>query len=116
MRPPLRIRAAAQITSRLIHFVRSSSTPSLVVREILRIALLLPRRANVERLRIDDEDAARPVAVGRAEGVHVDPVGAAVRRVRPRISGALGNFLRLDDLDEPGRAGIAFGVLDVNAR
>src|SRR5262249_24080883 len=60
--------------------------PPEVVRAILRSAILLPWTADLERVRLEDEDAARSVAVGRSDRVHINAVGTAMRGVRTRIT------------------------------
>jgi hypothetical protein len=93
-----------------------AEVPPEVIGEVLWTARLLPRAADLEGLRVHDEDAAGPVAVGRAERVEVDAVGAAVRRVQARVARLLRDLLRLDHLHQPRRAGIGLGVQDVDAR
>ena len=93
-----------------------SEVPPEVVRQLLRTAIQLPPAANVERLGIHQEDAARAVAVGRAERAHVDAVRSAVHRVRRGVAGPLGERLRLDHLHDLRLPRIGLRVEDVNPR
>ena len=90
--------------------------PPHVVGQFLRSAIELPASTNLERLRIEQERAARPVAVGRAERAEKNPVRPAVHGVRRRVARAPGNGLRLDDLHDARPSGIGLRVENVNAR
>src|SRR5688572_4544749 len=63
--------------------------PGEVVGEMLRAAIHFPAPEHVERIVIEHEEATGTVAVGRAEGAHVDAFGPAVKRMRPRVAGTL---------------------------
>src|SRR2546421_11294942 len=84
--------------------------PAEVVGEILRPAIELPATAHLEGVVVDDEDAPRTVTGWRAQGADIDAVRSAVTRMRAAVSGAVGNFLGLDRLDDPRRPGIRLGV------
>ena len=56
------------------------------------------------------------VAVGAAEGRHVDGVGAAVDRVGPGVARAALELLGLDRLDDLGAARVGLDVDDVHPR
>ncbi len=73
--------------------------PVEVIREVLRSAAFLPGPRDVEGLVVQDEDPTWPLAVWGAEGIHVDPVGPAVRGVGRAVPDAAGNRLCLDALD-----------------
>ena len=87
--------------------------PPEVVGQLLRPAVLLPGALDREVLVVEQEDAAGPVAVGVAERGDVDPVGAAVDRVRARVAGLARDLVGLDDL---GERRIVRVVLDVDRR
>jgi hypothetical protein len=93
-----------------------ADVPPHVVGELLRAAVDLPLAERIERVVVEQEDAAGALAVGRAQRRHVEPVGAAVDRVRAAVAGALGDVLRLDDLDDPRLRGIVLDVDDVDPR
>jgi hypothetical protein len=65
---------------------------------------------------IDDEDAARRLAVLVAERSHVDAARTAMHGVRPCVAGFLGDISRLDDLDDLRFARIGLGIENVDAR
>ena len=90
--------------------------PPEVVGELLRPAVLLPRALDREVLVVEQEDAARAVAVGVAERRDVDPVGAAVDRVRAAVAGLARDLLGLDHLDDLGLVRVVLDVDDVDAR
>src|SRR3989442_14516657 len=70
--------------------------PPEVVGEVLRAAVQLPATADFEGVVVDDEDAARAVPGGGAEGADVNPIGTAVASMRAAVAGAVRHFLRLD--------------------
>src|SRR5205807_4876482 len=90
--------------------------PPEVVGEVLRPPVPLPGAADLEGAGVEDEDAAGSVAVGGAEGAHVDPVGAAVRGVGPAVARPGCQLVGLDGLDDGGLGGVWLGVDDVDAR
>ena len=57
-----------------------------------------------------------PLPSAEPRAVDVDAVRSAMNGVRPRVAGALGDHLGLDDLDSFGLRGIGLGVEDVDAR
>src|SRR5262245_12300380 len=89
--------------------------PPEVVGQKLWAAVELPLSADVERFRIEYEDPARPITLGRPDGIHVDPIRSAMRGVRPRIARTFGHLVGLDHLDNAGLLRF-LGVDDVNAR
>ena len=93
-----------------------AEVPEHVVREILRSAIDFPAPEHVERLVIHHEDAARTLALGVAERADVHAARAAVHGVRPRVSRALGDFLRGDSLDQLRLSRIRLRVDDVDVR
>src|SRR5678815_3567178 len=52
--------------------------PGEVVREVLWAAVVLPLPFQLEGVVVEHEDPAWPVAVWRAEGIHIDPFGTAM--------------------------------------
>src|SRR6476659_565141 len=48
--------------------------PPEVVSQKLRAAVELPLSADFERFRIEHENPAWPVALGRSDGIHIDPI------------------------------------------
>src|SRR5437588_12946474 len=89
--------------------------PPEIVGEVLRTAVELPFAADLEAVVVDDEDAARTVAGGGAEGADVDAVRSAMAGMRAAVAGPVRDLLRLDGLDDAWRARVRFGVDDVNA-
>ena len=75
-----------------------AQVPEEVVRQVLRPAILLPAALHLERLVVEHEDAAGTVAARGAERVQVDPIGAAVHRVRGGVAGLRHDLLALDHL------------------
>src|SRR5208282_5837965 len=90
--------------------------PPHVVGELLRSAVYFPSAANVETLVIHEEDPAGRLALPVGECRHVDSLRSAVDRVRARIAGLLGDFIRLEDTDDLRIARIGLDVEDVDAR
>ena len=82
-----------------------SEVPPEVVGQLLRAAVVLPGALDREVVVVEQEDAAGAVALGVAERGHVDPVGAAVDRVRAAVAGLARDLVGLDDLHDLGRAG-----------
>src|SRR5262249_3190554 len=74
--------------------------PCEVVSEILRTSFDLPSSERLERVMIEREDAAGAFSVRSAESADVDAIGAAVQSVRAAVSGAIGDFFRLNDFDD----------------
>src|ERR1700680_4594199 len=92
-----------------------SEMPPEIVGEVLRSAVHLPLSEDIEAFRVHDEDSARTVAIGRAEGTDVDPFETAVDRVGRGVSGARRQYLRLDHFYDLGFFWIGLGVDDVDA-
>ena len=91
--------------------------PPEVVGEVLVATVGLPGACDLERVVVDQRHAARPVTVvGRAEVRHEDAARSAVDGVRARVSGLLGELLRLDRAHDLWLPGIGLGVEDVGAR
>ena len=90
--------------------------PPEVVGQLLRPAVLLPGALDREVLVVEQEDPAGAVAVGVAERGDVDPVGAAVDRVRARVARLARDLLGLDDLGQLRRLRVVLDVDDVDAR
>ena len=88
--------------------------PPEVVGQLLRAAVVLPRALDREVVVVEQEDAARAVALGVAERRDVDPVRPAVDRVRARVAGLGGDLVLADRLDDLRVA--ALGVDDVDVR
>jgi hypothetical protein len=93
-----------------------ADVPPDVVGELLRTSVDLPPAEDVERVVVEQEDPARTFAVGSAQRRHVEPVGAAVDRVRTAVTGAPGDLLGLDDLDELRLRGVVLDVDHVEPR
>ena len=90
--------------------------PEVVV-ERRRLAAVLPAALDLERLRVEDDEAAGTVAVGIAEHRDDDVVARhAVDRVRSRIARLLDDLLGLDHLLDPGSAWVVGDVDDVDPR
>src|SRR5207245_10682632 len=89
--------------------------PPEVVSEMLRGVVGRPGALELERLVIDDEGAAGPFTVGRADGAQVDAVRTAVAGMRAAVAGLAGELVGLDDLDDPGLAWVWSRVDDVDA-
>ena len=93
-----------------------ADVPPDVVGELLRAAVDLPLALDREVVVVEQEDAAGAVAVGGAERAGVEPVGAAVERVRTRVAGLALELGGLDDLGQLGLARVVLDVDDVDAR
>ena len=65
-----------------------AEVPPEVVGELLRPTVDLPAAEHVEALVIDQENAARRLALGVAERLDIDPLGTAMHGVRPAVAGA----------------------------
>ena len=79
-------------------------------------AVDFPLTEDFERLAIEHENAAWPLAFGISERANVNGFRPAVNRVRARIIGARENFLRFDDFDDLWFPRIGLRIDDVNAR
>src|SRR5262249_42653750 len=90
--------------------------PPEVVGQILVATVGLPGAFDVERVVVNDEHAARTVAVRRAERARVDAVWSAVDGVRTAIAGLARQLVGLDHLDQPWLAWIRLRVQHVDAR
>ncbi len=90
------------------HRVVTKKMPPEIVSELLRAAIHLPLTEHIEALGIEQEYAARRLAFGVSKRVRVNSLRAAMDGMQTRITGLLGDLLRLDDLDDlrifPGRA------------
>ena len=64
-----------------------AEVPPEVVGQLLRPAVDLPAAEHVEALVVDQEDAARRLALGVAERADVDALGPAMDGVRPAVAG-----------------------------
>ena len=93
-----------------------AEVPPGIISEILRPAIHLPLPEHVEGLVIHQEDAARSLALAVAEGGDIDALGAAMHRMRARVTGLVGDFVRLNHLDDLRVSRIGLGVEDVDAR
>ena len=87
--------------------------PPEIIGELLRAPVHLPLAEHVEAFGIEQEYAARRLALGVSERVHIDSLGAAMDGVHARIPGLFGDFLRLDDPDDLRISRIRLGVDDV---
>ncbi len=90
--------------------------PPEIVGKILRAAVDFPAAENVERIVVEDENAARAVAGNGADGVDINAVGAAVDGVNAGITRARSDFFRLNDFDDLRLARIGLDVEDVDTR
>jgi hypothetical protein len=93
-----------------------AKVPPHVVRQLLRSAVELPSTEHVERLRVENEGAARTIAVRRAERAEIDSLRPAMHRMRRGVPGASGERLGFDRLHDPRLPRVGFRVHDVNAR
>src|ERR1700730_10879604 len=91
-----------------------SQMPPEVITEILRSAIDFPLPQDVEAVRIEDENAARSVPIGRAKGAHEDAIGAAMHGVRTAVSGARGDGFGLNHLYDFWFSRIGLGIDNVN--
>ena len=81
------------------------------------LAAVLPAALDLERLRVEDREAAGAVSVGVAEHRDDDVVaGHAVDGVRPRVAGLCQDLLPLDHPLDPRRPRIVGDVEDVDPR
>jgi hypothetical protein len=71
---------------------------------------------HVEAVVVEEEDAAGRIAVTVGERIDVNPLGAAMDRVQPRIIRLFGDFRRLDDAEDLRLSRIGLGVDDVKPR
>ncbi len=91
--------------------------PPHVVREVLRSSVLLPRPDHLERVVVEQCDAAGPVvAVRPAQRGHEDAARPAVHGVRPRVSGLGGEFAGLNRVRQHRVSRVGFGVEDIRVR
>src|SRR6476619_3260002 len=79
-------------------------------------AVDFPLTEDFERLAIEHENAAWPVAIGISEGANVYGFRTAMNRVRPRIIRTRKNFLRLDDFDDLWFPRVGLRIDNVNTR
>jgi hypothetical protein len=93
-----------------------AQVPEEIVGQVLWSAILLPASLWLKGLMVEHEDAARAVAVRRAECVHVDPIGTAVHRVRRGVAGLPHDLVALDHLDQTRTSRIRVRVHDVDPR
>jgi hypothetical protein len=93
-----------------------AEVPGEVVSEILRTSVDLPATEDVEAVVVEEEDAAGALAIGSAEGAHVDTLRSTMQRVGARIAGAVVHLRRFDRLDELRRPRIGLRVEDVDPR
>ena len=90
--------------------------PEVVVHRRPRPAVL-PAALDLERLRVDDREAAGGVAVGVAEHRDDDVLARhAVRRVRARVAGRAQDLVGLDHLLDPRPQRVVGDVDDVDPR
>src|SRR6516162_909041 len=94
----------------------SSSVIVPSIGELVRSAIDLPAAEHVKGLVIHQQDAARRLAFGVAERADVDPIRTAMDGVGTSVPCAIGDLLRLDDLDDFRFPGVRLCVEDVNAR
>jgi hypothetical protein len=90
--------------------------PPGIVGELLRPAVDFPAPKHFEILVVHEEDAAGSLSLGIAHRGDVHAFRAAMHCMRTAIAGALGEFGRLDHLDDLWLSRIGLGVDDVNAR
>src|SRR5215831_8570169 len=93
-----------------------SQMPPEVICKLLRTAALLPLPAQLEGVRIHQENTARSVSVGRAEGASIDAIRAAMNRVGRSVPGLPDELFGLDRLNDVWLLGVLFGIENVNAR
>src|SRR5262249_24620605 len=93
-----------------------SQMPPEVISKLLRTAALFPLPAQVERVCIHQENTARSVSVGRAEGASIDTIRAAMNSVGRSVTGLLDELFGLDRLDDFRLLRILFRIENVNAR
>src|SRR5436190_12987539 len=95
--------------------VETQMPPEIVMKK-LRSAVHFPLAQNLERFTIEHENAARAVAIGRAERAHVNAFRTTVNRMWTRIISACENFFRLEHFNDLWFSRIGFCIDDVNAR
>jgi len=91
-----------------------TEVPEEVVGQVLRAAIQLPPPLHGEAVVVEDEDAARALALLVAQRAQIDPLGAAVHGMHAGVAGLCQDLPGLDGLHEARRSGIGLGVEDVN--
>ena len=76
----------------------------------------LPLAQNLERLTVEHENAAWPIAIRRTQRANINPFRSTVDRVKTGIISTRKNFLRLDHFDDLGFSRLGLYVDDVNTR
>src|SRR5262249_2954728 len=74
----------------------AAQMPPEIVGQILWAAIQFPTPADLKRLRVQDENAAGAFTLRRSKRVKVDAIGPAVRSVRPAVTRAPNDCLRLN--------------------
>src|ERR1700693_2381295 len=90
--------------------------PPEVVTEMLRPAIDLPLAQHVEAVRIENENAARPVAIGCAKRAHEDAIWTAMHGVWTAVARARCDGFGLNHLYDFWFSRIGLGINNVNAR
>ena len=112
---------ATLVRVRLAELARDEHVLARLVPEVVverrQLAAVLPAALDLERLRVEDGEAAGAVPLGVAEHRDDDVVsGHAVNGVRPRVSGRGDDLFRLDHLVDLGPARIVGDIDEVEAR
>src|SRR5437899_12543263 len=90
--------------------------PPEVVSQVLGAAIDLPAPEHVETLMVEQEESARPVAIGSPQRAYVDRVRTAMDRVGTAVAGAGGEFGGFDNFDDFRSARVGFRIDHVDAR
>ena len=90
--------------------------PPHVVGELLRSAIDLPATEHVKGFVIHQQDAAGRFSFGVAQRADVDPIWAAMDRVRTSVSRPIDDLCGLDGSYDSRIIGIGLRVEDMNAR
>src|SRR5579862_5999386 len=90
--------------------------PPEIVGELLWAAIDLPAPEHVEAFVVEQEDSARPVALGIAQRADVNCIGSAMNRMRAAIAGFGCDLLGLYRAHDTRAAAVRLGIDDVDAR
>src|SRR5262245_37654983 len=83
---------------------------------MLWAAVYFPTSKHVERIVVQQEDAARSVSFGRAQSADVYPFRTAMNRVQPRVAGPGEDFFWLNRPHDLWLPRVGLGVDDMDSR
>src|ERR1700724_994692 len=90
--------------------------PPEIVGQFLWTAIDFPPTEHIEALVVEQENPARPVAVGSAECTYINRVWPAMNRMRTTVASLRRDLLGFDDAHDARIARVRFGVDDVDPR